>query len=65
MLTPFISKNEKMYMLATSNGGLASDTITPASRLGSALIILGGGRRIESMRTHGISKHFVTIIFMK
>ena len=35
-----------------------SAPITVASRIAAALIILGGGRRIEAMRTHGISKTF-------
>jgi len=33
-----------------------SAEITAASRLGAALIMLGGGRQMEAMRTHGISK---------
>lgn len=33
-----------------------SEAITVASRLGAALIMLGGGRKLEAMRTHGISK---------
>jgi hypothetical protein len=31
----------------------------PKSRLGAALIILAGGRRVKSMRTHGLSQAFV------
>ena len=33
-----------------------SAPITSDSRLGMALIILGGGRVTEAMRTHGVSK---------
>ena len=36
-----------------------SDEITTCSRLGAALIILVGGRNIEAMRTHGLSKSVV------
>lgn len=39
--------------------GTNSDFISTESRLGAALIILSGGRRIESMRTHGLSATFV------
>jgi hypothetical protein len=42
-----------MARLAMSSSG--SGPISEASRLGAALIMLGGGRRIEAMRTHGIS----------
>ena len=35
-----------------------SAPISTNSRLGAALIIMSGGRHIESMRTHGISKAF-------
>jgi hypothetical protein len=45
--------NEKMAQLAMSSSG--SGPISEASRVGAALIMLGGGRRIEAMRTHGIS----------
>ena len=35
-----------------------SGLITNHSRLGCALIILAGGRRIEAMKTHGVSQSF-------
>ena len=35
------------------------------SRIGAALIMLGGGRRTEAMRTHGLSKTFVYDNFHK
>lgn len=35
--------------------GAGSDMITLESRVGAALIVLGGGRITEAMRTHGIS----------
>ena len=38
--------------MSSSGSGLISD----ASRVGAALIMLGGGRRMEAMRTHGISE---------
>ena len=41
-----------------------SEPIMNSSRLGAALIMLimlGGGRRIESIRTHGISQTFAYI----
>jgi hypothetical protein len=42
-----------MAELAMSRSG--SGPITTASRLAICLIFLGGGRRTESLRTHGIS----------
>lgn len=49
-----IARNVKFSTLASSRSGSAP--ISTGSRLGAALIMLGGGRRIEAMRTHGISK---------
>ena len=40
--------------LSVSQSG--SGPITPASRLGAALIMSGGGRSMEAMRTHGLSR---------
>ena len=48
-----IQRSEKFSKLSMSSSGSAG--ITPASRLGAALIMLGGGRTIEAMRTHGMS----------
>jgi hypothetical protein len=52
-----ISKNLKMELLTLSKSGSAP--VSTASRLGAALIILSGGRALEAMRTHGLSKSFV------
>jgi hypothetical protein len=46
-------------------GTCGSKAITSSSRLAAALIILGGGRCIEAMRTHGLSKSFVVTNLMK
>ncbi len=51
-----IATNDKMESLVLSSSG--SRRISTASRLGAALIILSGGRIVEAMRTHGISKPF-------
>lgn len=48
-----IQRNDRYSAIAMGTAGSAA--ITTASRLGAALIMLGGGRRIEAMRTHGIS----------
>ena len=48
-----ISRDAKYSSMAMSKSG--SSEITSASRLGATLIMLGGGRRVESMRTHGLS----------
>lgn len=52
-----IAANLKMESLTLQSSG--SGPISTASRLGAALIILSGGRVVEAMRTHGISKSFV------
>jgi hypothetical protein len=56
MLQPALEINESMARRALNYTG--SSIITPASRVASALLTLAGGRYIESMRTHGISKSF-------
>lgn len=43
----------RFYFIAKSGRGI----ITPESRLGAAMIILSGGRIMESMRTHGLAKN--------
>ena len=53
MLAPDLGVNEAMANLSSKSG-----LITNHSRLGCALIILAGGRRIEAMRTHGVSQSF-------
>jgi hypothetical protein len=53
MLEPGLTVDQDMANMATNSG-----PITSHSRLGAALIILAGGRRIEAMRTHGISSTF-------
>ena len=54
MLTPSLQVNQKFANIAMAKTN--SKPITVASRVGAALIMLGGGRRIEAMRTHGISE---------
>ena len=54
MLEMDLQVNQKTSKVSTKSGA-----ITTNSRLGAALIILAGGRRIESMRTHGLSQAFV------
>lgn len=55
--------NTKFSALAMAESG--SKEITPASRLGAALIMLGGGRRLEAMRTHGIARSTTYANFFK
>ncbi len=59
LLEPYLQRNEKMAKLRSGDSGL----ITAMSRLGVALIILGGGRNMEAMRTHGIAASSVLPIF--
>ena len=40
-----------------------SAEITIASRVGIGLIIIGGGRKVEAMRTHGVASDTVAKIF--
>ena len=54
LLYDSLTVNKKMAALQSSRSG--SGPITPDSRLGCALIMLAGGRRIEAMRTHGLSE---------
>ena len=54
MLEMDLRVDERMSQISTSSGAISTN-----SRLGSALIILAGGRRIECMRTHGVSSPFV------
>lgn len=49
-----LDRNKAMAKLAMTK--CKSGEITAASRLGAALIMLGGGRHMEAMRTHGISR---------
>ena len=56
MLFDSLTVNNEMAARAMSN--TKSDPISPSSRLGATLIMLGGGRRIEAMRTHGLSQPF-------
>lgn len=53
LLGSTIDRSGRYSALAMTTSG--SSEITPASRLGAALIMLSGGRRVESMRTHGLS----------
>jgi DDE superfamily endonuclease len=54
MLEMHLQVDQKMSKISTKSG-----PISTKSRLGAALIILAGGRRVESMRTHGLSQAFV------
>jgi hypothetical protein len=56
MLEPLIAVDNKMAALSLHRSG--SQLISPSSRVGACLIMLGGGRVMESMRTHGLSKDF-------
>jgi DDE superfamily endonuclease len=53
MIEPDLDVNASMAKISTK-----SAPITIHSRLGAALIILAGGRRMEAMRTHGVSQSF-------
>ena len=48
-----------MEMSRRAAGKSNSGFISSASRIGSALILLSGGRYLEGMRTHGVSKSFI------
>jgi hypothetical protein len=54
LIGPSLEVNERQARNAMGKSGSAP--ISTASRIGAALIMLGGGRRIESMRTHGIAE---------
>ena len=56
LLMPALATDQAMAELAMSTSG--SGPITEGSRLGAALIILGGGRTVEAIRTHGVSSTF-------
>jgi hypothetical protein len=49
-----LTVNEKMARISTP-----SAPISTVSRLGAALIMLGGGRSMEAMRTHGLARDTV------
>lgn len=53
VLEPLLKIDESMAALATKKSG--SGEITMESRVGQCLILLGGGRIMEVMRTHGVS----------
>ena len=54
LLGSTLERDEKFSKLSGSRSGSAS--ISSASRLGAAFIMLGGGRQMEAMRTHGMAK---------
>jgi hypothetical protein len=54
LLEPQMITNQGMASRAMSTSG--SKPISLQSRVASALIILGGGRVLEAMRTHGLAK---------
>lgn len=62
-LSPALHANQAMSSLAMNQCG--SQMISVASRVGAGLIILGGGRPMESMRTHGLAKTTVYTNFVK
>ena len=53
LLESSISRDDYYSRKAVSKSGFKS--ISTASRLGATLIMLGGGRKMESMRTHGLA----------
>ena len=53
LLSSSLERDVSQSNRSVSRSGSAP--ITSASRLGAALIMLGGGRRLEAMRTHGMS----------
>lgn len=57
LLSDSLAVDEHMAALSVAAAG--SKNISVASRVGQALILLGGGRHIEAMRTHGVSKPFL------
>ena len=57
LLDPLLEVNQNMAKVSMSRTN--SQTISTASRLGAALIMFGGGRRIEAMRTHGMARSTV------
>ena len=57
LFEPMLQVNQNMAKLAMSR--TKSETVSTGSRLGAALIMLGGGRRIEAMRTHGLARSTV------
>jgi hypothetical protein len=56
LLEKDLTRNEKFAMNSLSG---SSKAVTVDSRVGAALIMLAGGRRIEAMRTHGLSQAMV------
>lgn len=54
LLASAIEVNQRMARVAMQTS--CTEEISVASRLGIALIMLGGGRRTEAMRTHGVSR---------
>ena len=54
MLSDTLTVNDTMASLSCTWSG--SGSINFASWVGAALIMLGGGRYVEAVRTHGISK---------
>lgn len=53
MLAGSLEVDQNMAAIAMAKCG--NGPISTASRLGAALILLGGGRQMEAMRTHGMS----------
>ena len=54
LLQPMLEVDQRMASISMAR--TKSQPISTASRLGAALIMLGGGRRIEAMRTHGMAR---------
>lgn len=63
LMTPLLTVNNTMAQKAMSRTG--SSPISTESRLCAALIMLGGGRSIEAMRTHGLAKGTVYANFRR
>ena len=56
LLEEVMPMNIKMAQLKSLESN--TDPVSTASKLGAALIVLSGGRVMESMRTHGLSRSY-------
>jgi hypothetical protein len=61
LLDPYVQVDQEMAGRAMSSS--KSKPISVESRIASTLILLGGGRVVEAMRTHGLAKSTVQSIF--
>ena len=61
LIEEILPMNWKMAHVKSHESG--SKPVTTASKVGAALIMLGGGRHMEAMRTHGLSKSYSYDVF--